>query len=171
MRLQVGAQKTQAENQVSGRLFVRLDRAQWRRLLDFAAGVAFVVFLVYIGIEAYLAYGVDFRGYYAAARVVLNGGDPYDYGQVSQILLDVTGEMGNNPYYYPPWFCLLVVPLALLPFELSSMIWIALTLGVYWLGRGSLSICWVGSSQGGGGGLFCSAARTSLCGSRCAPGS
>jgi hypothetical protein len=114
--------------------FARLGRAQWERLFDFAAWVVLCCFLLYVGWEAYWRYGVDLRGYYAAARVVLVGGDPYDYDQVSRVLLAVTGEMGNNPYYYAPWFSVVMTPLALLPFRLARLVWIALTLGAYWLG-------------------------------------
>jgi hypothetical protein len=114
--------------------FVRLGRAQWTRLADLAAWMAFACTLLYVGVEAYLFHGVDFRGYYAAARVVLSGGDPYDYGQVAPVLLEISGEIGNNPYYYAPWFCVLMTPFALLPFELARLAWIALTLGAYWVG-------------------------------------
>jgi hypothetical protein len=114
--------------------FSGLSGEQWERLFDAAALAVLILFLLYIGVEVYLFYGVDFRGYYAAARAVLEGEDPYDYGVVSQILLRVTGEMGNNPYYYPPWFCLMMVPLALLPFQTARLIWIALNLIFYWVG-------------------------------------
>jgi hypothetical protein len=112
----------------------RLHREQWQRLADFAALVALVCFLFYIGAETYLMHGVDFRGYYAAARVAMAGGDPYDYRLVSQVLLEATGRMGNNPYYYPPWFCLLIAPLSLLAFPLARLLWIVLTLLFYWSG-------------------------------------
>jgi hypothetical protein len=93
-----------------------------------------ILVMLYIGVEVYLFYGVDFRGYYAAARAVLAGEDPYDYRVVSAVLLEVTGEMGNNPYYYPPWFCLMMIPLALLPYSIARMAWIALNLVFYWIG-------------------------------------
>jgi hypothetical protein len=113
---------------------LRLDRAQWRRLLDFAALVALICFLLAIGIESYAVHGVDFRGYYAAARVVLAGGNPYDYRVLSQVLLDVTGQMGNNPYYYPPWLSVALIPLAWLPFQAARLVWAFLLLGAYWSG-------------------------------------
>jgi hypothetical protein len=114
--------------------FARLSGEQWERLFDAAALATLILFLLYIGVDVYLFHGVDFRGYYAAARAVLEGGDPYDYRVVSKVLLRVTGEMGNNPYYYPPWFCLMTVPLALLPYQTARLVWIALNMVFYWVG-------------------------------------
>ena len=114
--------------------FSGLNGEQWERLFNAASLATLILFMLYIGVEVYLFHGVDFRGYYAAARAVLEGGDPYDYRVVSEVLLRVTGEMGNNPYYYPPWFCLMMVPLALFPYQTARLIWIALNLVVYWVG-------------------------------------
>lgn len=114
--------------------FSHLTREHWVRLLDFAALAALVLFLVYVAIETYVAQGVDFRGYYAAARVLMRGSDPYDYTLVSRVLLEVTGEMGNNPYYYPPWFVVTVIPLAWLPFQAARLVWILILVGAYWMG-------------------------------------
>jgi hypothetical protein len=36
--------------------------------------------------------------------------------------------MGNNPYYYPPWFVWIFVPLVHLPFNLGRAIWMAFNL-------------------------------------------
>lgn len=80
---------------------------------------------------SFLWFGVDFRGYYAAAQVLLAGGNPYDYRQVAAVLLKVTGEMGNNPYYYPPWFAWLFIPLAILPFQIARSIWMLFNLIVW----------------------------------------
>lgn len=112
----------------------QLDRTQWQRLFDFAALVVLVCFLIYVGAETWLVRGMDFRGYYAAARVALAGGNPYDYRLVSRVLLTVTGEMGNNPYYYPPWFCLLIIPFVFFPFQIARLVWIVLNVIVFWLG-------------------------------------
>lgn len=76
-------------------------------------------------------FGVDFRGYYAAAQVLMAGGNPYDYHQVAAVLLKVTGEMGNNPYYYPPWFAWLFVPLAILPFQIARAVWMLFNLIIW----------------------------------------
>jgi hypothetical protein len=39
--------------------------------------------------------------------------------------------MGNNPYYYPPWFAWLFVPIASLPFQFARGIWMAFNLTVW----------------------------------------
>lgn len=73
---------------------------------------------------AWLAYaggGVDFNVYYAAARVTLNGGNPYDYSQLAAEITSVT-EI-NNPYYYLPWFTWGMSPLALLPYPIARALW------------------------------------------------
>ena len=76
-------------------------------------------------------FGVDFRGYYAAAQVLMAGGNPYDYHQVAAALLKVTGEMGNNPYYYPLWFAWLFIPLAILPFQMARAVWMLFNLIIW----------------------------------------
>lgn len=95
---------------------------------------------VSLAIISFLWFGVDFRGYYAAARVLLAGGNPYDYDLVARELLAVTGEMGNNPYYYPPWYAWLFVPLTYLPFQSARAVWMIINfclwnIGVWQLGN------------------------------------
>ena len=81
--------------------------------------------------SSYLWFGQDFRGYYAAARVLLAGGNPYDYNQLAPVLLAVTGRIGNNPYYYPPWFAWLFTPLSILPYEIARVIWMIFNLAIW----------------------------------------
>lgn len=82
----------------------------------------------------FLEYGQDFRGYYAAARVLLERGNPYDYTQVARVLVDVTGRAGNNPFYYPLWFGWLITPLSLLPFQAARLIWMLINLLLWIVG-------------------------------------
>jgi hypothetical protein len=82
------------------------------RLINFAALCAWLFSSVFMAISSLIWFGQDFRGYYAAARVLLLGGNPYDYEQLVPILLEATGRIGNNPYYYPPWFAWFITPLA-----------------------------------------------------------
>jgi hypothetical protein len=110
--------------------FVGLSRKEWGRLGDAAALLSLALVALLSGVAVYLHYGHDFRGYYAAARVVLAGGDPYDYRQVADVLLQTTGYVGNNPYYYPPWLSLALAPLALLPWSAARGAWIALNWGM-----------------------------------------
>ncbi|HET6823314.1 MAG TPA: glycosyltransferase family 87 protein, partial [Anaerolineales bacterium] len=57
-----------------------------------------------------------------------------DYRLVAQILLEVTGEMGNNPFYYPPWFTWLFIPLAYLPFQVARALWTIINVAIWLIG-------------------------------------
>jgi hypothetical protein len=101
------------------------------RIFDFAALCTWLTASVAMAGTSLILYGQDFRGYYAAARVLLSGGNPYDYGQLAPILLEATGHVGNNPYYYAPWFAWLVTPFAALPFEPARAAWMLFNLLVW----------------------------------------
>jgi hypothetical protein len=98
-------------------------KARWEKLADFTALCAWIITSTTMAVIAFSSYGVDFRGYYAAARVLLHGGNPYDYSLVASVLLDVTGRAGNNPFYYPLWFGWFVTPLTWMPFEMARAVW------------------------------------------------
>jgi hypothetical protein len=104
--------------------FAKLGRREWERLADAAALLTCILVMAFASYAVYVLYGQDFRGYYAAARVALQGGDPYDYDQVALVLERVTGYVGNNPFYYPPWFCVIMLPFALLPYGWARGLWI-----------------------------------------------
>src|SRR5512138_3950227 len=103
-------------------------------LANFAALCAWMITSILMAAVALLEFGQDFRGYYAAARVLLERGNPYDYAQVARVLLDVTGKAGNNPFYYPLWFGWFITPLSLLPFQTARLIWMLINLGLWLLG-------------------------------------
>ena len=104
-----------------------------RKHLDFAAKLLFFLTLIGFAFTSFLQGGMDFRGYYAAGKLVLRGGNPYEYAQIAPVLEEVTGWRGNNPYYYPPWFALLFVPLALLPFQVARGVWLAINVVLFYL--------------------------------------
>ena len=109
-------------------------KARWERLADFTALCAWIVTSTTMAVIAYSSYGMDFRGYYAAARVLLSGGNPYDYSLVASVLLDVTGRAGNNPFYYPLWFGWFITPLAWMPFEVARAVWMIFNWAIWILG-------------------------------------
>ncbi|WP_420627166.1 glycosyltransferase family 87 protein [Candidatus Leptofilum sp.] len=111
---------------------------QRSHLLDFAGQLIFLFCLVGFAIIAYLAGGVDFRGYYGAATLILQGGNPYDYAQLASVLEEVTGYAGNNPFFYPPWFALPFLPLAYLPFQAARAIWLIINVVLFIAG---LELC------------------------------
>ena len=80
---------------------------------------------------AYSFGGVDFGVYYAAGRVMLNGGNPYDYSQLAGEIVSSTGAL-NNPFYYAPWFAWAMSVLALLPYEFAVFagLWLMLACGI-----------------------------------------
>lgn len=102
------------------------------KFADFATLCVWIIASLSMAVIAYSQFGQDFRGYYAAARVLLQDGNPYDYFQVAPILMEVTGRIGNNPFYYPLWFGWFIAPLALLPFQIARAIWMFLNL-VIWI--------------------------------------
>jgi len=107
---------------------VNFKTESWTKRIDFFFLSAWLIPSLGIAVFSVARFGADFRGYYAAARVLLDGGNPYNYHEVTTVLLKITGEMGNNPYYYPPWFAWLFVPLALLPYQMARWIWMVINL-------------------------------------------
>lgn len=107
---------------------------RWEKLADFTALCAWIITSITMVVIAYASYGMDFRGYYAAARVLLSGGNPYDYSLVASVLLDVTGRAGNNPFYYPLWFGWFITPLAWMPFEVARAVWMIFNWAIWLLG-------------------------------------
>ena len=106
-------------------------RGRWIKRFECLTFSLWIILSLGLAVISFMYFGVDFRGYYAAARVLMIDGNPYDYHQVAAVLLDVTGSMGNNPYYYPPWFAWLFVPLAFLPYQIARGIWMGLNL-MFW---------------------------------------
>ena len=113
---------------------MNIEKTQWTKRFDFSMLSAWLILSLRLALISYLWFGLDFRGYYAAAHVLLAGGNPYDYRLVAQVLLDVTGEMGNNPYYYPPWFTWLFIPLVYLPFQLARVVWMIFNVVIWNIG-------------------------------------
>ncbi len=103
----------------------------WPQRLSFAGLSAWLVAAAFMAVTAPIYFGQDFRGYYAAASVLLAGGDPYDYAQVAPVLIAITGRAGNNPFYYPPWFAVMMTPFVLLPYGLAKWVWMAGSLAAW----------------------------------------
>lgn len=103
------------------------------RHLNFAAQLTFVFTLIGFGFIAFVGGGVDFRGYYAAGTLVVRGGNPYDYAQLAPVLNELTGSPGNNPYFYPPWYCLFFVPLSIIPYQTARALWLLINLVLFYL--------------------------------------
>jgi hypothetical protein len=100
-----------------------MERIHREKLFNFAALcwwiIASLVFAAYVFVE----YGQDFPDYYAAARVLLNRGNPYDYVQVAHVMIDTVGWADYNPFFYPPWFAWFITPFATLPYQIARVVW------------------------------------------------
>lgn len=97
-----------------------------------------VLVSLYLAVLAFSFGGIDFGVYYAAGRVLLHGGNPYEYSQLAAEIVSSTGEL-NNPYYYAPWFTWGVSILALLPYEAARISWAVLNYFFWFWGLMNLS--------------------------------
>ncbi len=69
----------------------------------------------------------DFGSYYFAARVLGEGGNPYDLDRLNELAVREIHHR-VNPYLYPPPFLLLVMPFSRLPFHPARIAWFFLEL-------------------------------------------
>ena len=92
---------------------------------------------LYVKQSIYFLFGIDYSAYYAASQMVINGEIDYIYdidkhhAMVENILSQVVPF--ELPWFYPPNFLLIVLPLAILPYKVALFFWIfsTLTLCVY----------------------------------------
>lgn len=105
-----------------------------KKLADFTALSLWIVTSLVMAAIAFLEYGQDFQWYFAAARILLEGGNPYDYTRISSVMLEVTGRAGYNPFFYPLWFGWLITPLSLLPFQIARAVWMLINLALWLFG-------------------------------------
>ena len=115
------------------------NKTSMTRRLNFAALSAWLVASITMAYTALLWFGQDFRGYYAAARVVLVGGNPYDFQSIAAVLLENTGRIGNHPYYYAPWFAWFIIPFSWFPFEAARALWMIFNLTLWMISLWQLS--------------------------------
>ena len=74
----------------------------------------------------------DFYTLYSSVVAVSRGISPYDHAAVAQIQQTELGwnaaAMGfpSLPFFYPPWYVLLSLPLVVLPFRTAAVAWLAI---------------------------------------------
>src|SRR4051812_42272670 len=121
-----------------------LSAARIRRwaIVVTAGTVLFLVFLALTanGLSDFLQrpLGTDFSSFYAAGRLVAEGGNPYDPASLHGMQEAIFGA--GTPYYafaYPPIFLLVTWLLAGLPYLVSLAVWQAMTF-VFYLGSMTL---------------------------------
>ena len=100
-------------------------REKWITRLDISMLCAWLVLGAVLAVVSYVDYGMDFRDYFAAARVLLDGGNPYEYEQVAGVLFEISGTSLGNPFFYPPWFAWIFLPYAAMPFQFARAAWMA----------------------------------------------
>jgi len=73
----------------------------------------------------------DFVAYWSAARLLLNGQDPYDPDALL-VLQRTVGWQRDEPMqmFYPPWGLAALLPLGMLPYPLGRLIWLLLNLAI-----------------------------------------
>jgi hypothetical protein len=109
-----------------------------RTKADFIALAFLSVVSLALAMIAYSFGGVDFSVYYAAGRVMLRGGSPYDYHQLAGQIISSAGKI-NNPYYYAPWFTWAMLPLAFLPYNMARIFWAVINFILWFCGLFNLN--------------------------------
>lgn len=125
--------------------FTKLDKIAKQRLLNVGMVWALSLWILALGFIAIQnQWGNDFIQFWAGARTLLDGGDPYiklfDYPEI--------GPMVDSQFLPLPWVAILFIPLAWMPFHVAKITWIVIGLGilililkvVYDLGRQYLPI-------------------------------
>lgn len=81
----------------------------------------------------------DFAEQWAAARVVLEGGDPYQTATWRADAARLAGRASDSAaFVYPPYVAFALIPLGLLPVDVAATLWIALSIAVAALGVSAL---------------------------------
>ncbi len=110
-----------------------MGRRRWDALAGLAAATTFWLLLAGFILIAYRDGGVDFRAYYAASLLARRGGNPYDFAQLTPVLVEITGRAGGTPYFYPPWFCVALMPLTWLSYPVARIIWLIFSGALFYL--------------------------------------
>ncbi|MBI3977603.1 MAG: glycosyltransferase family 39 protein [Chloroflexi bacterium] len=95
-----------------------------RRLLAFGAWSATAVWIGWVGwIAIVFRWGEDVPWFWAAARAILHGANPYV--QAEQLpFFPAMPEVGQHAFLYLPWVGLAFVPFALLAADAARLLWV-----------------------------------------------
>jgi alpha-1,2-mannosyltransferase len=103
------------------------QKRSMRELLIVAAAAGVTAIPVILGARSAIQPGIDLEVYLAAGQAVLEGQNPYGEGFGG-------GLSTKLPFTYPPVAALLAVPLSLLPFWFTYVLWtVATVIAVSWL--------------------------------------
>ncbi len=106
-------------------------RKSKEKMLDFFGVSLWLAACAGMALVALVQFGQDFKGYYAASQVLLQGGNPYDFSLVAAVLTKTVGAVSNHPFYYPLWFGWLMVPLAVMPYQVARCMWMSINAGLW----------------------------------------
>ncbi len=105
----------------------RMPGAEARRWALYGVGAALLVGLgAALGASGsgIVSHPTDFSIYYAAARTLVSGGNPYDWHTLRHVVATVPAP----GYVYPLWGLIAVLPLAWLPLPVAAGIWLMVNL-------------------------------------------
>jgi hypothetical protein len=139
---------------------MHLLNAKWTQPAALAVlGLAGCGLLLQTMRAAYDEGGYDLSGYLVAAQALLQGHDPYKGHEAAHVIAGV--QITPHAFIYPLFAALLFVPLSLLPYGLSNILW-------YGLSVASLLLIWR-LLVGFGGGSAQGRRRRAVCLARPAP--
>ena len=80
----------------------------------------------------------DFFPYWASAHLLIGGTNPYDYDAIVALMAEVVPDRETiEQAWNPPWLAVVLIPLAVLPYDAAVRIWLMFNLlavnGVIWL--------------------------------------
>ena len=91
-------------------------------------GLAFILLLGPLERRIELVHENDFSGFWAGARALVIGADPYDAATWRATVARLGTQAPDTAVYgYVPWVALALVPLALVPLEVAGWIWMVAT--------------------------------------------
>lgn len=104
--------------------------------------LSLVILGAYIGSRQY--FGVlDSLAFWGGVQVFLEGGDPYDFGQVSQFLSShFTNILNSQRFVSPPWTLALLTPIFAADFERSRIVLSIISLTLYLFSVYRLTLLW-----------------------------
>ena len=85
----------------------------------------------------------DFTSLWAAGRVVLKGGDPYQVSNIHLLLASSVRELTNTPggFHNPIWTIPIFVVIGLFPYHLACLVWLICSIApIIWIVRELFSI-------------------------------
>ena len=114
------------------------ERARGAYVIGLVLGLVVFALAGGLALPPLAAHG-DFGEQWAAARVALDGGDPYDVETWRADAARLAGRASDAAaFVYPPYVTFALAPLALLPLGIAATAWVAGSLLIAALGVGAL---------------------------------